>query len=45
MRLLSFVACDAGYGSNLGLNPRYGSGAYGSGLGGYGSLYGRGMYV
>uniref|UniRef100_A0A0D3AF49 Peroxin-13 n=2 Tax=Brassica oleracea TaxID=3712 RepID=A0A0D3AF49_BRAOL len=41
-----------GYGSNLGLNPRYGSGAYGSGLGGYGygsnlgmnPRYGGGMY-
>ncbi|XP_018515182.1 peroxisomal membrane protein 13 [Brassica rapa] len=45
-----------GYGSNLGLNPRYGSGAYGSGPSGlgygsnvglnprYGSLYGGGMY-
>ncbi|KAF3529247.1 hypothetical protein DY000_02043689 [Brassica cretica] len=44
---------NGGYGSNLGLNPRYASGAYGSGLGygsnlgmnsRYGSLYGGGMY-
>ncbi|KAJ0234080.1 Peroxisomal membrane protein 13 [Hirschfeldia incana] len=33
-----------GYGSNLGMNSGYGSGAYGSGLGGYGSSYGGGMY-